>query len=253
LYSKLSYKEDYYNKIFKNITKPDIEKLSKVEELLKEHKEYVYYVKLLSLHDLVQLTVSVTRIVDSLYKDVSITTKANKTSFLYGFVLNETLSLLENRTNWYAELPKRKDLTSYLYNKLKDRLEEYQKKQNTVLKTPFDIKSIPFKGGWEVVELITVSLLVEEGEYQQHCVGGYGSNIKNSSRIFSFRRNGIRHTCLFHFLEKPNKYVLGMNEGYYRKSLSSYSIEEGSYLEYNIRLLREKLTESVFYKQLDET
>jgi hypothetical protein len=72
---------------------------------------------------------------------------------------------------------------------------------NKVLVTPLPINRHYLE--CEVIELVTPLQLLDEGKYNNHCVGGYSNSLNENRRIFSIRIDKYRFTCEF----KSTKYT----------------------------------------------
>jgi hypothetical protein len=78
---------------------------------------------------------------------------------------------------------------------------ESKVKLNKVLVTPLPINRHYLE--CEVIELVTALQLMDEGKYNNHCVGGYSNSLNENRRIFSIRIDKYRFTCEF----KSTKYT----------------------------------------------
>jgi hypothetical protein len=89
----------------------------------------------------------------------------------------------------------RKAKITKLINSAKTRL-------NKVLVTPLPINRHYLE--CEVIELVTPLQLLDEGKYNNHCVGGYSNSLNENRRIFSIRIDKYRFTCEFKYHDYRN-------------------------------------------------
>ena len=75
-------------------------------------------------------------------------------------------------------------------------------KLNKVLVTPLPINRHYLE--CEVIELVTPLQLLDEGKYNNHCVGGYSNSLNENHRIFSIRIDKYRFTCEFKYHDYRN-------------------------------------------------
>lgn len=73
---------------------------------------------------------------------------------------------------------------------------------NKVLVTPLPINRHYLE--CEVIELVTPLQLLDEGKYNNHCVGGYSNSLNENRRIFSIRIDKYRFTCEFKYHDYRN-------------------------------------------------
>jgi len=92
--------------------------------------------------------------------------------------------------------------SNYDLNLLKERItkliNDNKVKLNKVLVTPLPINRHYLE--CEVIELVTPLQLLDEGKYNNHCVGGYSNSLNENRRIFSIRIDKYRFTCEFRLL-----------------------------------------------------
>lgn len=110
-----------------------------------------------------------------------------------------------------------------------------------------------FKYGWEVKELNSLLLLKEEGAYNRHCVGGYSSTLRDTHRIFSIRKDGIRFTVEVetNFLDRTHRWKVIQARGNCNCTLDSYPPNIKLELQQNLDLLLEYLSKTRIKKEDD--
>jgi hypothetical protein len=110
-------------------------------------------------------------------------------------LLDELRQLIKQYGLWIIGLLEQ-HLHHYQYNKQEFiKLIEFKKLENSKwLVKPLKLPELPFglKSTWKVVELHTRQQLIQEGEYQRHCVGGY--TVSETHRIWSLRKDNLRYT-----------------------------------------------------------
>jgi hypothetical protein len=103
------------------------------------------------------------------------------------------------------------------------KLIEFKKLENSKwLVPPFKLPEIfPFglHKTWKIVELNTRQLLIHEGEYQGHCVGGY--SVSPAHRIFSLRKDKLRYTLEIYYDTYKHKWITGQERGKHNSLLES--------------------------------
>ena len=96
--------------------------------------------------------------------------------------------------------------SNYDLNLLKERItkliNDNKVKLNKVLVTPLPINRHYLE--CEVIELVTPLQLLDEGKYNNHCVGGYSNSLNENRRIFSIRIDKYRFTCEFKYHDYRN-------------------------------------------------
>lgn len=136
------------------------------------------------------------------------------------------------------------------FEEIQSVLERAEIDWNKILIEPIELPE--FSGGWQCIELITSSMLLEEGQYNNHCVGGYADVIENKDcRIFSFRKGTIRHTVQYYHAKYKKIWQIEQSCGKNNCDKISYSSVDAKYLRYNELLLLTHLIEK--YKDTSET
>jgi hypothetical protein len=79
--------------------------------------------------------------------------------------------------------------------KITEKINSAKTRLNKVLVTPLPINRHYLE--CEVIELVTSLQLLDEGRYNNHCVGGYSNSLNENRRIFSIRIDKYRFTCEF--------------------------------------------------------
>lgn len=79
--------------------------------------------------------------------------------------------------------------------KITEKINSAKTRLNKVLVTPLPINRHYLE--CEVIELVTSLQLLDEGRYNNHCVGGYFNSLNENRRIFSIRIDKYRFTCEF--------------------------------------------------------
>jgi hypothetical protein len=79
--------------------------------------------------------------------------------------------------------------------KITEKINSAKTRLNKVLVTPLPINRHYLE--CEVIELVTSFQLLDEGRYNNHCVGGYSNSLNENRRIFSIRIDKYRFTCEF--------------------------------------------------------
>lgn len=77
---------------------------------------------------------------------------------------------------------------------------------NKVLVTPLPIERHYLECA--VIELVTPLQLLDEGKYNNHCVGGYSNSLNDKHRIFSIRIDKYRFTCEFRCTKPVNTWYI---------------------------------------------
>lgn len=123
--------------------------------------------------------------------------------FIYGLLSNEEV-------NYDVSLSFESWLNNFIIN--------YKKEYIDVIIEPLAITERRL--GVYIVELCNLALLMEEGKYNRHCVGGYGDSLKPYYRIFSLRLKDWRFTSSFRYWENKKSWVLEECQGYDKKTNS---------------------------------
>jgi hypothetical protein len=105
-----------------------------------------------------------------------------------------------------------------------------------------------FKYGWVCKELTSPLLLKEEGAYNRHCVGGYSSSLKDTHRIFSFRKEGIRFTVET-YTTTSKKWAVSQAKGFGNCTINSYPTSTRGELQQNLDLLIDTLSKTRVKKE----
>jgi len=178
--------------------------------------------KLLAEHDLIHLFNGLT-----LNQQISLYIEINNLIKKHGLWI---IGLLENQDSYNKE--------SFIKSIQLKKLEN-----SKWLVEPIEIPkdTLPFGLGskWEIVELFTRQVLIEEGEYQHHCVGGY--DVRENHRIFSIRQENFRYTVDIRFDFSTREWSIGQARGKYNNTLDSFSPNIQNDLEALVTWLKNNL------------
>lgn len=199
-----------------NLTKNWKDKLNGLNKLITEHKINHIFNNKNSLNDIIN--------------QYDIISKVIKKSGL------EIIGILENK----------KKLNGVNYEQALNLINKNNFSNNMLLTIPAKLPDLV--GGWIVIELLTRSQLIEEGNYQSHCVGGKASNILNKDyKVFSFRKKGIRQTVAYFF--SNDRWRIHQSTSKFNQE-PKCSLADKSFLKSNEQIILESLNSS--HKKFDK-
>lgn len=127
---------------------------------------------------------------------------------------------------------------------LKQHVANVFKKDNRQLCKP--LTNLPqMSGGWEVKQLNTMLDLIEEGQFQHHCIGSsnYSYAIRRNNGVaVSLRKHNKRHTVFFRFEKSKLKWSIEQDLTFANKDKKEvFDDYDVKLLDYNIQVLLEYL------------
>ena len=158
------------------------------------------------------------------------------------YVKNDDLALIGFFESNYRSIVHKDPYLCFLY--MKERYLEEREKLKEPLVDPLNIDS--FEELNSITELTSIYELEEEGYRMHHCIGGYGKNITEFSRIFHLEKNGDISTLLIVYKDnswrrKEHRSVANVNPSYNLNSLAKkfinflnkrYRDVNGTYFKY---------------------
>ena len=130
------------------------------------------------------------------FKNFNLDKQLELFKFIENLVIVEgkwVIGILENEFN-KAYCNSSIDLIKF---KITELINSAKTRLNKVLVTPLPINRHYLE--CEIIELVTPLQLLDEGKYNNHCVGGYSNSLNETHRIFSIRIDKYRFTCEFRY------------------------------------------------------